>query len=257
MAFCEMHFWSASIQKQTSAYVVLPDGGQGPFAVFYLLHGLSDNHTIWVRRTSIERYVQNLPLMVVMPDGGRGWYTDAAQGPAGEAAIIKDLIPFIDRAFHTKAERAGRCIGGLSMGGYGAVKLGLKHPDMFVSANSHSGAVAIGHKLVAAQNQEFLRIFGEKPEGSQNDCFELAKGMHLPALRIDCGTEDFLLQDNRAFHKHLQDLGLEHEYEEFPGAHEWGYWDKHVQEAIAFHSKHLGITPRRAEGTEAVEAQLA
>src|ERR1044071_6734116 len=98
----------------------------GPFATFYLLHGLSDDHTIWLRRTSIERYVSSLPLIVVMPDGERGFYTDAQEGFAFESAITKDLISFIDRTFPTKADRSGRAIGGLSMGGDGAVKLALK-----------------------------------------------------------------------------------------------------------------------------------
>jgi putative tributyrin esterase len=81
MAYCELHYFSKSLGMQTAANVILPEGEhEGPFAVFYLLHGLSDDHTIWMRRTSIERYVQNLPLIVVMPNGGRGFYTDAVQG---------------------------------------------------------------------------------------------------------------------------------------------------------------------------------
>src|SRR5262249_2328675 len=144
---CELHFFSNALVKATAATVILPEGNhKPPFAVYYLLHGLSDDHTIWTRRTSIERYAANLPLIVIMPDGERGFYTDAKEGPKFETAPIHDLIGFVDQRFQTKPERAGRCIGGLSMGGYGAVKLALKHPDMFVSANSHSGALAWAHK---------------------------------------------------------------------------------------------------------------
>jgi S-formylglutathione hydrolase FrmB len=80
MAFLDYHYYSQALCKQTAAYVLLPETGDGPFPVLYLLHGLSDNHTIWLRRTSIERYVASLGVIVVMPDGGRGFYTDAAAG---------------------------------------------------------------------------------------------------------------------------------------------------------------------------------
>jgi S-formylglutathione hydrolase FrmB len=249
MAFCELHYFSRALGRQTAANVILPEGEEqkGPFPVFYLLHGLSDDHTIWQRRTSIERYVQNLPLIVVMPDGGRGFYTNAEQGFAYETAIIEDLIGYVDRLFPTKAERGGRCIGGLSMGGYGAVRLALRFPDRFCCANSHSGALSFGHRPPngdEARVAEFRRILGENPAGGPNDLYALARNVdkvNLSALRIDCGTEDRLIEDNRRFHTRLVDLGLPHEYEEFPGAHEWSYWDRHVQEAIAFHRRHLGI----------------
>lgn len=253
MAFCELTYFSRALGKQTSANVILPEGEDGPrakppFAVFYLLHGLSDDHTMWMRRSSIERYVEGLPLIVVMPDGGRGFYVNAEQGFAYETAIADDLVRYIDRVFPTRAERGGRAIGGLSMGGYGALRLALGRPDLFCSANSHSGAVAFGHKTVGRDNNpqsaEFVRILGENPVGGKNDLFAIAQKMDkskLPALRIDCGVDDFLIEDNRNFHSHLVTHNVRHEYEEFPGAHTWAYWDQHVQGAIAFHRKQLGI----------------
>jgi len=248
MAFCELHYRSAALEKQTAANVILPEDPalEPPYAVMYLLHGLSDDHTIWCRRTSIERYVEGLPLIVVMPDGGRGFYTNAVRGFAYERAIVEDLIPLIDRTFPTRAERSGRCIGGLSMGGYGALRLAFRRPDLFCSAVSHSGAVYFGHRPVPADDyraDEFGRILGDAPTGGRNDLHflvEKAPKNDLPALRLDCGLDDFLLADNRLFHEHLARLGVAHEYEEFPGAHEWGYWDVHVQEAIRFHMRSLG-----------------
>ena len=249
MAFCELHYFSRALGMQTAASVLLPEGDEHkpPFPVFYLLHGLSDDHTMWMRRTSIERYVGNLPLIVVMPYGGRGFYVDAREGFAYDRAIAGDLVSFIDRTFPTRAERGGRCIGGLSMGGYGAVKLALAHPDRFISANSHSGALAFGHRSLAGEepfNVEFRRVMGADPTGGPHDLFKLVETLDAakrPALRIDCGTEDFLIGDNREFHAHLVHRNFRHEYEEFPGAHDWAYWDKHIQEAITFHRKHLGI----------------
>ncbi len=109
MAVCEIHLNAQpALLKMTSITVILPDNaGPGPFPVLYLLHGLSDNHTAWTRRTSIERYVAGLPLIVVMPDGGRGWYTNSVTEPAGayETFIVRDLVGFIDRTFRTRAER--------------------------------------------------------------------------------------------------------------------------------------------------------
>ena len=249
MALCDMHRFSTALDKMTAATLILPEGedARGPFPVFYLLHGLSDDHTAWVRRTSIERYAQGLPLIIVMPDGGRGFYTDAREGFAYETAML-DLIAYVDQTFRTDARREARVIGGLSMGGYGALKLALKRPDLFCSANSHSGALVRRHAPIDPGNPgaaEFIRIFGPNPQGGPDDDFALAERIDrrlLPALRIDCGTEDGLLDGNRRFHAHLDALGIPHEYQEFPGGHTWDYWDRHVQEALAFHARVLGIS---------------
>ena len=247
MAFATLNYFSRSLSKASSLNIVFPDDPNisRPWSTFYLLHGLSDDHTIWMRRTSIERYVAGLPLVVVMPDGGRGFYTNAKEGPAYEDDLIKDIVGLVDRSFPVKAERSGRAIGGLSMGGYGAIKNALKHHELFVSANSHSGAVGfLRDAELIKKDAEFRPIFGDSGKGGDEDPFALVeKKDHgvLPAMRIDCGTEDFLLQQNRDFHKHLESLKIAHEYEEFPGSHEWSYWDKHVQEAIAFHARHLNL----------------
>jgi len=251
MAFATINYFSHSLTKASSFNIVFPDDPAipRPWSVFYLLHGLSDDHTIWMRRTSIERYVAGLPLVVVMPDGGRGWYSNAVSpgGLAYEDDLIKDVVGLVDRTFPVKAERAGRAIGGLSMGGYGAVKLGLKHHELFASVTSHSGALAFTHreaKDAKTLSPEFTAIFGEKPKGGTEDPFALVEKIdhgRVPAMRIDCGKDDFLIEDNRSFHKHLEALHITHEYEEFPGDHNWAYWDTHVQEAVAFHVKTLGL----------------
>jgi putative tributyrin esterase len=250
MAFCTMQFYSPALNKASSMNVILPDrhSSRGPFPVMYLLHGMSDDHTIWSRRTSVERYVESLPLIVVMPDGGRSYYCDALEGPAYETHIVKGVVGFVDRFFNTVPNRGGRSIGGLSMGGYGAVKLALKFPDLFCSAVSHSGALGATRRNVNDLREDFRteqgRIFGPSPSDGKDCTFGLAERIErskLPAIRIDCGTEDSLLEQNRAFHMHLETLRIPHEYEEFPGAHDWGYWDTQVQEAIGFHCRALGI----------------
>jgi S-formylglutathione hydrolase FrmB len=269
MALANIHFPGASIGLATAMNVILPNQqhGAGPFPVFYLLHGLSDDETIWSRHTSIERYAANLPLIIVMPTTARGWYTNSKADPkrAYEDHIIKDIIPFIDRTFHTINDRKGRVIGGLSMGGYGAIKLALKYPQLFCSAVSHSGAVAPFQyfqedpRRNADFIQEFVGIFGEDAAGGDNDPLALAEKCHKklrPALRIDCGQGDSLIGQNRALHRQLDKLRYPHEYQELPadpayqdrgplspwtGGHDWNYWDLAVQHALVFHCKQIKI----------------
>jgi S-formylglutathione hydrolase FrmB len=137
------------------------------------------------------------------------------------------------------------------MGGYGAVKLALKFPHLFCAATSHSGPLMTPlykpetrPKDYQPMLTEFESIFGPDWQGGPNDPVALAQKcpLHLrPALRLDCGVGDFLLEQNRDFHTHLQSLPYPHEYEEFPGEHNWAYWDTHIQDAIRFHSKVLKI----------------
>jgi putative tributyrin esterase len=247
MACATLHFHSPALAKACSMTVIVPEGSVGtpPFPVCYLLHGLSDDHTSWARQTSLERHVAGLPLIVVMPDGGRGFYCDAVDGPAYERHLLDDVIGFVDRTFHTMPERQGRVIGGLSMGGYGAIKLALKYPQLFCSAVSHSAVLDVQRRLERPEvAEEMRRIFGPAPGGGPNDPYALAATIDrtlLPALRLDCGREDGLLEENRAFHRHLEQLGIPHEYAECPGAHTWEYWDCHIQEALAFHQRALGL----------------
>jgi putative tributyrin esterase len=246
MAFAELHYNSHHIGKHMEAWAILPDV-PGPWPVLYLLHGRSDDNTSWCRRTSLERYAEKWPqLMIVMPDSGRSFSCDAVNGPAYESGFVKDLVPFIDRSFNTRAERAGRCIGGLSMGGYGAIKLALQHPNLFVSAHGHSGAYNWAHGW-RDEEKETQLILGDFVEGGgPNDCYKLAAACkNPPALRIDCGVEDFILDHSRDFHAYLDKIGMPHEYAAFPLGHGWDYWDIHIQDALEFHARHLGIAPRQ------------
>lgn len=259
MAWTTLHWFSNVLGKQTTAQVLLPETGKGPFPVFYLLHGLSDDSSLWLRRSRIEWYVRDLPLIVVMPDGYRSFYTKPVAGPDYAAHIGVELPTFIERNFQARPERAARAIGGLSMGGYGALRIGLGFSDRFCSVNSHSGAVGWGNfdfkfgpaapASLAGRGPEFMRelnaIFGDDPRGTDHDLGVLARRAlaagNLPSLLLDCGTDDFLIEDNRAFHAELSKTAVPHTYREFPGAHTWDYWDTHIQEALAFHARNLGI----------------
>ncbi len=243
MAICEFHLNQNNVlEKMTSFTAIVPDREPGPFPVLYLLHGLSDDHTAWTRRTSLERYVDGLPLIVVMPNGERGFYTDAKLKPkaAFETNLVQDIVGFVDRTFQTIPAREGRVAAGLSMGGYGALKLALKHPNLFCAAVSHSGAVDFARRDFPhddAWGREWRLVLGDSPAGGPDDLFALAVSIdraRLPALRIDCGVDDFLIDSNRAFDAHLTALAIPHEYEEHPGGHDWEYWDTHIQDTLKF-----------------------
>jgi putative tributyrin esterase len=248
MALIEAHWHSPTLQLKVSTNILVPDLGEGPFPVFYLLHGLSDDHTIWMRFTRLEVYARNLPLIIVMPQGFRSFYTSHHEGPDFAAYIARDLPNFIERHFRARSDRAGRCIGGLSMGGYGALRIGLGFPDRYVSANSHSGAFRLlPREGGPVSMNEFRNIFGPNPTDTLHDIRHLARlaqqRRELPRLLIDCGIEDHLIENNRALHADLDRLKVPHEYREFPGAHNWDYWDEHIREALAFHCQALNIQP--------------
>lgn len=187
-------------------------------------------------------------MIVVMPDGGRGFYVDALQGYKYLQALAYELP---DLLRHWYAIDGKWCTAGLSMGGYGAFRIALERPELFRSAVSHSGAVVIGRhypveEAVSEQTRdldfikEFLPVFGICQPGGKNDLVHLAQRAEpLPALRFDCGTDDFLLESNRIVHQEMTALGIPHEYEEFPGDHNWQYWDEHIKEAIEFNMRHL------------------
>ena len=148
-----------------------------PWATLYLLHGSTEEHTRWMRWTSIERYARGWPLAVVMPYGGNGWYTNAVNdGERYEDHLLKDVVGLVERTFPVRAERGGRAIGGVSMGAYGAVKLGLKLHDTFASVHSHSGALAVVRAEPGGNPQlppDIRRVFGDKAFGGPDDPFAI------------------------------------------------------------------------------------
>jgi putative tributyrin esterase len=213
-----------------------------PYPTLYLLHGLSDDHTIWQRRTSIERYVANLPLVVVMPTVQRGFYTDQAQGYDYFTFISQELPDVCEQFFHLSTAREDRFAAGLSMGGYGAMKLGLRCPDRYAAVASLSGALDIERRFSEGAKsfyaREMARTFGTKKQfiGSDNDLFALAQrliesGGQKPEFFACCGTEDGLLAENREF---VQTFGeaLNMTYEEGPGSHSWDFWDHWIQRVL-------------------------
>lgn len=216
------------------------------YPVIYLLHGLTGHFDNWTDKTKLGEYMVGRKVIIVTPEGENGWYTDGATNANDkyESYIIKELIPEIDKRFRTIPEREGRAIAGLSMGGYGALKFGIKYPEMFSIAGSFSGALGAASFPSTGQNAALLKslniIFGPADSETRkaNDIFKMIREITpekrkvLPVLYIDCGTEDFLFQNNRDFVDLLFEKGVPHEFRQLPGGHTWAYWDKQVQEFL-------------------------
>jgi putative tributyrin esterase len=218
------------------------------YPVLYLLHGADGHYTDWLTRTNIADYAAQYRMIVVMPEGNNGWYTDSASVATDkyETYILKELIPDVQKRYRTIESRYGRGIAGLSMGGYGAIKFGLKRPDMFAFVGSMSGALAAASwteddlKNLKSIRDSVFSVFS--PMGSEtrkaNDIYEIARGLSaarvaaLPYIYLDCGTEDFLVGLNQQFAALLREKKIPHEYRELPGDHNWAYWDQQVPEVL-------------------------
>jgi S-formylglutathione hydrolase FrmB len=245
MALFTLEIRSEALTKATTVRVVLNQNAEPPFPTFYLLHGLSDDESIWTRRTSIERYAEQYPFLIVMPDGGRAWYCDSRLG-GYETFIAQELVAFIDKLFPTLKQARYRAIGGLSMGGYGALKLGWKYPRVFGSITAHSSAVGFMHHWGANGESDIpeVRLIANDVDAKANDIYELAAKCPpgaRPNLYFDCGRDDFLYGENEDLARYLLKLKIPHTYNRFDGAHDWGYWDTHLQDALKFHAKVMGL----------------
>lgn len=218
------------------------------YPVIYLLHGLSGHFDNWTDKTKLSLYATAYEIIIVTPEGGDGWYSDSVSVPDDryESYIIQELIPEIEKKFRAKTGRADRAIAGLSMGGYGAIKFGLKYPDKFILAGSFSGALDLSSPLVDTM-PSVKKVFGAGDNQSRrdNDVFRIIretpaeKLKDLPFLYLSCGTEDFLFANNQEFMKLLADKKVKHEYRQLPGAHSWAFWDPQVQEFLRLSDKFL------------------
>lgn len=225
------------------------------YPVVYLLHGLTGHFDNWAAKTKLDRYAADAGLIIVMPEGENGWYTDSATAPTDkyESYIVQELISEIDKKYRTLADRRHRGIAGLSMGGYGAIKFGLKYPETFALAGSFSGALGAAswtEKELGANNfiaKSISDVFGKADSETRqkNDIYKLTREISadkiktLPFIYLDCGTEDFLYQGNREFANLLQEKKIPHEYRELPGKHDWVFWDAQVREFLELSEKFI------------------
>lgn len=246
---------SSALGEQRSFNIILPTNyahSTHRYPVLYLLHGYGDDHTAWSYMTDLSGFAADLNVIIVMPDASRSFYVNSAGDPKArfEDMIIKDLIPYVDSHFRTIPLPRCRAVAGLSMGGYGAAFLGLKHYRQFAAVGSFSGAVARAHidpvdesKLDdngRKKQQEMVALFGTagSNERKERDPFALIEKIpagQVPALYICCGGQDFLLNENRMFVDHLAKLKIPYEYREIsPKSHSWDFWNDHVKEFLQF-----------------------
>ncbi|MHA0857146.1 alpha/beta hydrolase [Paenibacillus sp. CMAA1364] len=250
MALIQCNFYSEVLGLSTSMTVILPQqtktqigmnsttlGGKHP--TLYLLHGMSDDDSTWVRRTSIERYVSELGLAVIMPRVDLSFYTDMVHGNRYWTFLNEELPEIARSFFPLSAEREDNFVAGLSMGGYGAMKLALRRPDQYAAAASLSGALDLNNlKLQQNHPTIYNQIFGNDSIcETDNDLlwllqqYERSEGTK-PLLYQCCGTEDFLYEDNQTFRRACALTNLDLTYEEEPGTHEWRYWDAKIQSVL-------------------------
>lgn len=246
---------SKLMNRQMPYRVIFPRGydaaaKENRYPVIYLLHGFGGHFDNWADKTKLAEYAASFDFLIVMPEGENGWYTDNPAKPNDryESYIVQELIPEVDKNFRTLAARESRVIGGLSMGGFGALKFGLKYPDKFILAGSFSGAVAASsyRKLEelppGALRDSIVGVFGEPGSEAHraNNLFKMVgeappeKLVSLPFLYLSCGTEDqlMLLPLHRAFTELLAQRKIPHEYRQLPGGHNWVFWNAQALEFL-------------------------
>ncbi len=252
MAFLTVDFRSAVLEKACAMNVIIPEEVTAPHRVIYLLHGLSDDHSVWCRNTSIERYAAAAGFMVVMPDGGRSFYADMEHGGRYWSFVAEELPRLTASLFHVSDLPSDTFAAGLSMGGYGALKLGLTWPERFAAIAALSPVTSIVNKFHGFNwDREITDIFGTPKRAVASGCelSELAaaaaaaSGKRLPPLFIRCGDADFLYRENLAFRERLSAVnypGVDFAVE--PGAgHSWDFWDRRIAEALTFFNR---VAPR-------------
>lgn len=246
MAYLDWHFFSETLGKQVSAYVILPQKTSsaqigvatkktdGKFPCLYLLHGLSDDHTIWMRRTSIERFSEEYGIAVVMADGARSFYTDMKDGSNYFTFFTEELPRLCETFFPISSAAEDRYIAGNSMGGYGALKMALSHPDRYAAA---AGLSSVADIRVPYFPQDYRLSFGETI-ADKEDLFyladQLADGAKKPRLYMLIGRSDGFYEDNLRLKAHLQNLKFDLTYQESDGGHTWDFWDRYIREILTW-----------------------
>ena len=248
MAFMQLNFYSNMLGMQTDVYIVIPqkftdgeigiDGKKddGAYKCLYLLHGLTDDHTIWLRRTSIERYASEYGICVVMPCGDRSFYTDMKYGMKYFSYITEELPNVVREFLKVSDKREDNYIAGLSMGGYGALKIALKEHGTFGAAAGLSSVANIRRPGWEAIQ---YAIWGDELQvPDEDDLFYLVeqceKFADRPRLYMAVGTRDYMYEDNVRLKEKIESLDYDYTYREGAGTHDWTFWDEYIQYVLAW-----------------------
>lgn len=259
-----LKYYSEILGRDVSYSVYLPKDYEGStmnFPVLYLLHGYSDDETGWIQFGQIQRIadraIQNdeaAQMIVIMPDAEVTWYVNSADGnEAYEDFFIKELIPHVDKEFRTRTDRQFRAVAGLSMGGYGALVMGLRHPELFSSSGALSAGVFTDDEILEMEQNRWnsslglpfgMDLSGEArlkgnyrqyaPQQMIDDYKEKNK---TTRFYIDCGDDDFLILGNLALHAQMIKAEIPHEFRVRDGGHSWTYWRTALPEVFSFISE--------------------
>jgi len=277
LAVREVSFYSPSVDRDMHFEIVLPkdyENSNKRYPVIYMLHGLTSNYQAWARM-GVPSYLNQFDMIAVIPDAGNSWYVNWSESTEGQKNnfddyITTDLIKYIDSNYRTIDRRQGRAIIGLSMGGYGAITLGLRHPELFCSIGSHSGALSYAgtiYRAIEAGRETFgmmarlvegeaadrvsvaIEGFGtmreRTPKGKMfvtledaaaYDPFKLVlkvEAEKMPHIYLDCGTEDQLIKSSRGFMNLLIENKIPFTYAQSPGGHVTGYWLREVEHSMS------------------------
>lgn len=267
MAFFQVNFFSKSLKRQVPFTAFVPVDtfdipGQepverGPIKSLYLLHGYAGNHMDWSLGAKIQELSLIHNIAVFMPSGENNFYLDDSdKGELHAEFIGNELVEFTRKTFPISSNREDTFIGGLSMGGFGAIRNGLKYSQHFSKIIALSSALITRNiagipedfKDPIADYNYYRRVFGDLNEllGSDKDPEALILNLKkdnadnpenpekavIPHIYMACGTEDFLLKENRAYHEFLEKEGVEHTYIEAPGVHDWKFWNEYIEKAM-------------------------
>ncbi len=240
-----LEIYSPAMRKISRCLVIKPDNYTAtgaPYPTLYLLHGWSGHYASWLTDApQLRQHANAHQMMIVCPDGGYdSWYLDSPVDTAVRYAthIGQEVVDYIDYYYHTRRERSGRAIAGLSMGGHGAITLAVRFADRFGAAGSMAGGLdlrpfkingwdlqgVLGNPLLHGRNWEAY---------SAISLVERWPTQPLPLI-IDCGVDDFFINVNRAMHRRLLEAKIPHEYTERPGAHNADYWGQAIDFQMLF-----------------------
>lgn len=238
---------SAALQRRVDLTIfVPPDVAAEKLPLVILLHGVYGSHWAWMLKGGSHRVLTRLmaeeglpPMMLAMPSDGL-WGDGSGylrHRDADYAKWITEEVPAAAALVDARVKGAPQFIAGLSMGGYGALRLGAMHADQFHAISAHS-SITDFPQLAQFVEEPLTKyhLTDERPL-SVIECLK-ANGRRLPPLRFDCGTSDPLIEPNRELHRQLEAAGIAHVYEEFSGGHEWPYWNEHLADTLRFFAKH-------------------
>jgi len=236
----QVTFYSQSLQRRKRYLVVKPDPNSQleGYGVIYLLHGFGGDPADWLRWSHLYDDLRSRKLVAVLPEGDNSYYVNAAEIPEDHYAdyILSDLVDDVEAHYPVARKRESRIISGLSMGGYGSLYLGLKHPDRYWFIGAMSAAADAPTRKFSferlGQYWRLAKIFGPFGGSVRNeyDPFFLVKSAQnpkgLPYIYQACGNKDGLVGVNRLLDRTLANAQIDHVYRESPGAHNWRYWDQ-------------------------------